>query len=93
MGRLSSGGRTNLLRLRSRLAVCHQAGACGQRMKPTYTHNHTNGGVKTDGSCPRCNSYAQVLEEDMHPDHEIIFHINTRPIMQIMKEGEVECGE
>ena len=58
-------------------------------MKPTYTHNH-RGGIRTDGSCPRCNSYAETLAEDEYPDQEILFHVNTQPTMLIMHEGEIE---
>lgn len=56
-------------------------------LKPTYTHNHT-GGIKSDGSCPRCNSYAEALADDMdqyEPDAEIEWHVNTESTMQIMQ--------
>lgn len=55
-------------------------------MKPTYTHNHT-GGIKTDGSCPRCNSYAETLAEDTYGEgYEIEFHDdNIEETIQIMK--------
>lgn len=55
------------------------------RVKPTYTHNHTDG-IKTDGSCPRCNSYAEIVEEDKIQAIEIPFHDdNDEPVIQIMK--------
>lgn len=56
-------------------------------MKPTYTHNHT-GGIKTDGTCPRCNSYAETLADDMdyyEPEYEMPMTRNTEETMQIMK--------
>lgn len=55
-------------------------------LKPTYTHNHT-GDIKTDGSCPRCLSYAQALADDTDPrDYEIPFHNdNDEETIQIMK--------
>lgn len=54
-------------------------------MKPTYTHNHRDG-IKTDGSCPRCNSYAEQLADDMVPnDQEIHMTDNVESVVQILK--------
>jgi hypothetical protein len=54
-------------------------------MKPTYTHNHV-GGIKTDGSCPRCNSYA----EDLAKDQVINLTANTEDTVQIIKTAPQE---
>lgn len=55
-------------------------------LKATYTHNHV-GGIKTDGSCPRCLSYAETLADDTDQrDMEIPFHDdNDEETIQIMK--------
>lgn len=55
-------------------------------LRPTYTHNHV-GGIRTDGSCPRCLSYAETLAEDTDPrDMEITLHNdNDEETIQIMK--------
>lgn len=67
----------------------HQRMRQGERhlvLKPTYTHNHTDG-IKTDGSCPRCNSYAETLAIDsIGTSYEIPFHDdNDEETIQIMK--------
>lgn len=57
-------------------------------MKPQFTHNHTNheSGIQTDGSCPRCNSYAETLADDLDVyEPEIRIIENTEPTMQIIK--------
>jgi hypothetical protein len=55
-------------------------------LKPTHTHNHT-GGIRTDGTCPRCNSYAETLADDMdqyEPDYEITLTHNEEPVIPIL---------
>lgn len=54
-------------------------------MKPTYTHNHL-GGIKTDGTCPRCLSYAETLADDLDSrDQEINLTLNDESVIRIMK--------
>lgn len=55
-------------------------------MKPTHTHNH-KGGIRTDGTCPRCNHYAETLADDLDrtgPEYEIPFTENTENTIRLL---------
>lgn len=63
-------------------------------VKPSCTHNH-HGGIVTDGSCPGCVEYAEVLAEDMadYSLDEVLgmdLIVNDTESYQIMLEGEPE---
>lgn len=63
-------------------------------VKPSCTHNH-HGGIVTDGSCPGCLEYAEVLADDMadYTLDEVMgmdVIVNDTEQYQIMKEGEIE---
>lgn len=65
-------------------------------MKPSCTHNH-HGGIVTDGSCPGCLEYAEILADDICVGEltldqvmGIDITVNTTEQYQIMNEGEIE---
>jgi uncharacterized protein (DUF779 family) len=67
---------------------------CDPLVKPSCTHNH-HGGIVTDGSCPGCLEYAEVLADDMadYTLDEVLgmdIIVNDQEQYQIMKEGEIE---
>lgn len=61
-------------------------------MKPSCTHNH-HGGIVSDGSCPGCLEYAEILADDIGEltlDEVLgmdIIH-NAKGDIAIMKEGD-----
>lgn len=63
-------------------------------VKPSCTHNH-HGGIVTDGSCPGCLQYAEILADDIGELtlDEVLgmdLIINDTEQYQIMNEGEIE---
>jgi len=63
-------------------------------VKPSCTHNH-HGGIVSDGSCPGCLEYAEILAEDIGELSldEVLgmdLIVNTEENYQIMNEGEIE---
>ncbi len=63
-------------------------------VKPSCTHNH-HGGIVTNGTCPACLEYAEILVDDMaHYTLEEVLGMgiiaNDTEQYQIMKEGEIE---
>jgi len=66
----------------------------GADVKPSCTHNH-HGGIVSDGSCPGCLEYAEILAEDIGELSldEVLgmdLIVNTEENYQIMNEGEIE---